>query len=356
MSLKDRLVAQIRLGGPISIAQYVTACLHDPQDGYYATRPALGPGGDFITAPLVSQMFGELIGLWMAETWDRMGRPPRVRLVELGPGDGALMSDLLRAARVAPGFLEAADVWLVEASPPLRSKQEARLAGAGAHWAARLADVPGGAPLLLIANEFLDCLPARQFVRTPKGWAERLVGLDPSGEELMFGLGALAPGIVHADAPEGVVLEQSPAQAALGAEIAGRLAEDGGAALLIDYGRDAPGFGDTLQALRGHRKEGPLASPGAADLTVHVDFPAVLEAARAEGATGAVLTQGDFLLRLGIEHRAAALARARPDQAERLGRQLERLVADHQMGQLFKAACLAAPGLAPPAFEPEEDL
>ena len=131
--------------------------------------------------------------------------------------------------------------------------------------------------------------------------------------------------------------------------------EDGGAALLIDYGRDAPGFGDTLQALRGHRKEGPLASPGAADLTVHVDFPAVLEAARAEGATGAVLTQGDFLLRLGIEHRAAALAHARPDQAERLGRQLERLVADHQMGQLFKAACLAAPGLAPPAFEPEED-
>ncbi|WP_374572862.1 class I SAM-dependent methyltransferase [Phenylobacterium sp.] len=359
MSLRNRLIAQIRAGGPISVAQYMTACLHDPKAGYYATRPALGEAGDFITAPMVSQMFGELIGLWLAQTWIDMGRPARVRLVELGPGDGTLMSDALRAARAAPGFLEAADLWLVETSAPLQAAQARRLAEAPAapRWAGSLQEVPEGAPLLLVANELLDCLPARQYVRTEKGWAERLVGLDEAGE-LSFGLGALSatadrrPDMGGAeDAPPGAVLEQSPAQAAFGSEIGARVAQDGGAALLIDYGRIETEFGDTLQALRGHRKESPLASPGEADLTIHVDFPAVLAAARAEGAAAAILTQGAFLFRLGIAQRAQALAAARPDQAERIGRQLERLVAEDQMGQLFKAACIHSPGLVPPAFE-----
>jgi SAM-dependent MidA family methyltransferase len=349
-SLRDRLAAQIAESGPISVAQYMTACLHDPQDGYYATRPALGPDGDFITAPLVSQMFGELIGAWCAAAWDQMGRPARVRLVEMGPGDGTLMSDLLRAARVAPGFLDAAEVWLVEVSEPLKVRQRDRL-GSKVRWAGSLAEVPQGAPLLLVANELLDCLPARQFVRTAIGWAEQVVGLDADGH-LSFGLAATPAGALLPDAPVGAVHEQSAAQAALGAELGERVATDGGAALLIDYGRAVPGFGDTLQALRAHEKVDPLDCPGEADLTIHADFPAVLAAARDQGAGTAILTQGQLLARLGIGYRAEALVRAQPHHSARIGRQLTRLIADDEMGELFKAACIHAPGWTPPAFEP----
>ena len=358
MSLLDRLRAQIAQDGPISVAEYFTRCLHDPRDGYYATRPALGEGGDFLTAPGVSQMFGELVGLWLMETWDRLGRPAPVRLVELGPGDGTLMSDVLRAAKLLPVFIEAADPWLVEVSPPLRALQALRLADASPapRWAERLEDVPAGAPLLLVANEVLDCLPARQFVRTQGGWAERMVGLNEQGE-LAFGLKALhSPIKGEGSYPAGVVVESSPAQAALGSEIGHRVARDGGAALLIDYGRDAPGPGDTLQALKAHTKVSPLAEPGQADLTVWADFPAVLEAAVEAGAgTGPILRQGDFLRGLGIEARAQALSQARPDRAEPVARQLDRLTGAAQMGQLFKVACLSAPGLSPPLFEDAQD-
>lgn len=367
MSLLDRLRAQIAQDGPISVAEYFTRCLHDPRDGYYATRPALGEGGDFLTAPGVSQMFGELIGLWLMETWDRLGRPGPVRLVELGPGDGTLISDVLRAARLLPEFLAAADPWLVEVSPPLRALQARRLAEAtpAPRWAERLEDVPAGAPLLLIANEVLDCLPARQFVRTQGGWAERMVGLDEAGR-LAFGLKSLGPSPSVArgatpppegeDLEPGTVVESSPAQAALGSEIGHRVARDGGAALLIDYGRDAPGPGDTLQALRAHTKVPPLAEPGRADLTVWADFPAVLEAAVEAGArTGPILRQGDFLQGLGIEARAQALSLARPDRAETVARQLDRLTGAAQMGELFKVVCIHQPGLAPPLFEDAQD-
>ena len=383
MSLLDRLKAQIAQDGPIGVAEYFTRCLHDPRDGYYATRPDLGPGGDFITAPLVSQMFGELIGLWAIETWTRMGRPSPVRLVEMGPGDGTLISDILRAARLLPEFLAAADLWLVEVSPPLRAVQAERLANAALtpRWADRLEAVPAGAPLLLVANEVLDCLPAHQFVRTEGGWAERVVGLDEAGE-LAFGLkslnpppvgeaarmgrwgeqthdGKLPPPSPSATPPPqgealdtGTLVESSPAQAALGSEIGHRIARDGGAALLIDYGRDAPGPGDTLQALKGHQKVPPLAEPGQADLTVWADFPAVLAAAvEAGAATGPIIPQGAFLQGLGIEARGQALAAARPDQAEKLARQLDRLTGAAQMGDLFKVVCLFAPGLFPPLFE-----
>jgi SAM-dependent MidA family methyltransferase len=348
MTLRERLAAQIRASGPMSLAQYMTACLHDPDHGYYATRPALGEGGDFITAPLVSQMFGELIGLWAVETWNRMGRPAPFRLIEMGPGDGTLMSDLLRAARLSAAFTEAADVWLVETSRPLRDRQR-QVLGDRLSWADALADVPGQAPTILVANELLDCLPVRQFVRTERGWAERVVGLDEA-DALAFGLTG-APRLDQV-APVGAILETAPAQAALGDEIAERLIRDGGAALLIDYGRAVPGFGDTLQALRRHRKEGPLENPGEADLTVHADFPAVMAAAAAQGAqTPQILTQGEFLVRLGIGARAEALAAARPDLSDTIERQLERLVAPDQMGELFKAACIHSPGFVPPAFE-----
>lgn len=353
--LSLRLAAQIRAGGPLTVAQFMNACLHDPQDGYYAVRPALGAHGDFITAPLVSQMFGELIGLWAVETWRHLGRPPAFRLIEAGPGDGALISDLLRAARLEPAFLRAADLWLVETSGPLIQAQQARLACAplAPRWASRLDDVPGAAPMILIANELLDCLPVRQFVRTARGWAERLVGLDDAGA-LAFGLTACpAPGLAADRAiAEGCVIELSAAQTALGGEIGARIVQDGGVALLIDYGRDRFETGDTLQALYRHQKVDPLATAGQADLTVHADFPAVLVAARAQGCAGAILTQGSLLRRLGIEARAQALSRARPDQAPVIARQLARLIAGDQMGILFKAACLyGAGGPAPPAFE-----
>ncbi|WP_419254057.1 class I SAM-dependent methyltransferase [Caulobacter sp. ErkDOM-YI] len=391
MSLLDRLKAQIAQDGPIGVAEYFTRCLHDPRDGYYANRPGLGAKGDFITAPLVSQMFGELIGLWAVETWIRMGRPAPFRLVEMGPGDGTLISDLLRAAKLAPDFLAAADLWLVEVSPPLRALQAQRLTGASPQWADRLEAVPGGAPIILVANEVLDCLPARQFIRTETGWAERVIGLDEAGD-LAFGLKAISRepfpladggragmgvttavdpgrGVPLADAAvtpipnpspikgeggysPGAVLESSPAQEALGAEIGHRVATDGGAALLIDYGRDTAGPGDTLQALQDHRKVDPLKSPGQADLTVWADFPAVLAAGVEAGAkAGPILQQAVFLAMLGIEARAQALAAARPDRADQIARQLDRLTGQAQMGALFKAVCLHAPGFTPPGFE-----
>jgi NADH dehydrogenase [ubiquinone] 1 alpha subcomplex assembly factor 7 len=347
VSLKARLQAEIAAAGPITVADYMLRCLHDPQDGYYAARPALGARGDFITAPLVSQMFGELIGLWLIEAWRGLGAPPRLILAEAGPGDGTLMGDVLRAARLDPAFLAACEVWLIETSEPLRRLQAERLADAAPRWATSLAELPSDAPLLLVANEFLDCMPVRQFQCTASGWAERVVGLDGAGE-LAFGLRPAAA--MGCDVPVGGVVEHSPAQEAFAAELAERLVGQGGAALLIDYGRAAAGSGDTLQALAGHQKVDPLTAPGEADLTVHADFPAVLAAARGAGAHGALLSQGEFLRRLGIETRAAALARARPDRAETIGRQLGRLTAADQMGELFKAAAIWT-GPAPPAFE-----
>lgn len=356
MSLRDRLTAQIAAQGPISVAQYMAACLHDPDFGYYATRPAIGEDGDFITAPMVSQMFGEMIGVWAASAWELMGRPDALRLVEMGPGDGTLMGDILKTVRHAPGFLEAADVWLVETSEPLKALQAERL-GEVVRWAASLADVPDGAPMILVANELLDCLPARQFVRTPIGWAEQVVGLDPDGE-LAFGLASTPAAALLPQAAPGQVFEQSAAQAALGAELGARIAADGGAALLIDYGRAGPGFGDTLQALRRHEKVDPLACPGEADLTVHADFPAVMASARTEGAAAAILTQADFLARMGIGERAEALVRAAPARAAVIGRQLTRLIAADEMGELFKVCAIHSPDWTPPAFEdfaPEGD-
>jgi NADH dehydrogenase [ubiquinone] 1 alpha subcomplex assembly factor 7 len=341
--LLERLRAEIAETGPLTVAQYMSRCLHDPQDGYYATRPALGEAGDFITAPLVSQMFGELIGLWAVEVWTRLGKPARVRLIEVGPGDGTLMSDMLRAAKLAPEFLAAADVWLVETSRPLAVLQQEKLT---AHWATDLSEVPGGAPVILIANELLDCLPARQFVRHDGKWAERMVGASEDG--LVFGLSPRPLDRHLPPADDGAVFEASPAQEAFGTMVGALVAREGGVGLLSVYGRSEPGYGDTLQALKAHEKLPPLACPGEADLTVHADFPAVLDAARRAEAEAAILTQGEFLRRLGIEHRAATLAKSQPDV---IARQLERLTAPDQMGDLFKAACIHAPGLVPPGFE-----
>lgn len=351
MSQDDRLKAHIRAHGPLTIAQYMTWRLHDPQEGYYATRPALGEDGDFITAPLVSQMFGELLGLWAVETWRRLGRPQRVILAEAGPGDGTLMSDALRAARLDPAFLAAAELFLIETSPVLRAAQAERLAGGplAPRWLDGLPQLPDDAPLILVANELLDCLPARQFVKTPRGWAERMVGLDADGA-LAFGLSPRPIDLVMPPAEPGAVVEQAAAQEAFAADLGARIARQGGAALLIDYGRAEPGPGDTLQALKGHRKVSPL-EPGA-DLTVHADFPAVATAARAAGAQASpILPQGELLRRLGVQARAQALTAARPDRAQAVRRQLARLTEADQMGILFKALAIHAPAILPPGFE-----
>ena len=352
MSLRERLAALIAREGPIPVSRYMRLCLHDPEDGYYATRPDLGPAGDFITAPLVSQMFGELIGLWAAELWAAMGGPSRVILAEFGPGHGVMMADMLRAARAAPDFRAAAEVWLVETSAPLRARQALTLEGAATpRWAAGLDELPDDAPQILIGNEFLDCLPIEQVVRTPDGWRARRVGLDPDGA-LRFELGEpLAAIPVEPTAAPGQVAEWSPDTAAFGEAIGARLARAGGGALFFDYGHAVQGAGDTLQALRRHRKEDALAHPGEADLTARVDFSAFLDAVRRGGAhCPEVRPQGDFLRDLGIETRAAALARAQPDHAATIGRQLARLINVDEMGDLFKAAAALSPGLAAPGF------
>ena len=345
MSLRDRLTAAIARDGPISTADYMMLCLHDPDDGYYATRPRLGDAGDFVTAPLVSQMFGELLGLWAAEVWERLGAPPRARLVELGPGDGTMMGDVLRAAKAAPAFLATCEVWLVETSAPLRARQAAALEGYGPQWTTDIKTLPNDAPLIILANEFLDCLPIAQMVFVEGAWVQRRVGVDAKGDLSFF------------PCPSGerdfVIHEHSVALAETAREIAGLIGVAGGAALFIDYGRDMPGYGDTLQALRGHQKESPLAHPGEADLTAHVDFPAFAAAAQSAGAAVTpILKQGDFLRRLGVEIRAAALARSWSDKKDQIGRQLERLIAPDKMGDLFKVVCLHAPNLSPPGFEP----
>ena len=347
MSLKARLEAEIAATGPISVAEFMMRCLHDPRHGYYATRPALGAAGDFVTAPAVSQMFGELIGVWLIETWRTMGAPAPFVLAEVGPGDGTLIADVLKVAGAAPGFLAGAELWLVEVSPPLRALQAGKLAARPVNWAASLAELPPDGPLLLVANEVLDCLPTRQYRRTAKGWAEQVVGLDDQGA-LAFGLRPAPP--PGSDAPVGAIIERSPAQEAFATVLAERIASSGGAALLIDYGPATPACGDTLQAVASHRKVDPLAAPGEADLTIHADFPAVLAAARTAGAATALLSQGEFLRRMGIEARAAALARAHPDRADQIARQLARLTAPDEMGETFKAAAIWR-GSAPPAFE-----
>ncbi len=351
--MKQRLIDLITVEGPLSVAQYMTLCLHDPTDGYYAAHAALGATGDFITAPEVSQMFGEMIGLWAASLWLQMGRPQPVRLVEMGPGTGALMSDLLRAGRAVPGFVEAVDLWLVEPSAPLRALQAERLDSAAPRFVDRLEDVAGGAPIILVANEVLDCLPVRQFVHHSGAWLEQRIGLGADGE-LAFGLAPAPNGLAAPDhPPEGAVLEVSSAQQALGQMIGERIAAQGGAALLVDYGRGEPGYGDTFQAVSGHARVDPLAEPGLADLTVHADFPSVAAAARATGAQVAgVVSQGAFLMALGLAERARALQAAQPDAASLIARQMARLVDEDQMGRLFKVLSVHSPGLSPPGFAP----
>jgi SAM-dependent MidA family methyltransferase len=346
--LGARLKEMIAESGPISVARYMALCLNDPELGYYASRAPIGAAGDFVTAPEISQMFGELIGLWCAVTWRQMGAPEAVNLVELGPGRGSLMADALRAIRAEPEFLRALSLHLVETGARLRGEQQHKLAGIPAKWHADMTSLPPG-PLLLLANEFFDALPAHQYEMSPAGWRERQVTYR-DGE--FYPLLAAAPSALDRSGEIGDVFEQSPARNRYMAEIAARLAAEGGAALIIDYGHFDSANGDTLQAVRAHRAVSLFAEPGLADLTSHVDFEVLGRSARsvADVQVHGPVTQGNFLRALGIEARAAALQRAATDeQARDIATALHRLIDTHQMGGLFKALALRPRGAPPPA-------
>ncbi|MES1203048.1 MAG: SAM-dependent methyltransferase [Pseudomonadota bacterium] len=355
-ALKQKLLHIIAQDGPLTIAQYMAFCLHDPQHGYYSTRPALGADGDFITAPETSQMFGELIGLWCAQTFLELGAPPRCNLIELGPGSGVMMADAWRASRALPAFRDAARIYFVEPSKPLREAQKQALAkvGAEANWIDKLADAPI-APSIIIANEYLDCLPIRQFVRTQNDWRERLVGAREG--DLAYGFApAPANGLIPTalrEAPVGAIAETREALPAFVAVLAEKLKAAPGRALLIDYGTAQTTGGATFQAVRAHRSADPLAEPGEADLTAHVDFQQLAEMAQQAGlAVAGPAPQGEFLRVLGIETRAKALQAAQAAKADIVERQKQRLIAPEQMGGLFQAICLSSPELSPPTGFP----
>jgi len=347
--LAEHLIARIRGAGPLPVSAYMRLCLLHPEHGYYRTQAPIGAAGDFITAPEVSQMFGELIGLWAAELWSLMGRPPRLRLVELGPGRGTLMSDALRAAgQAAPDFRAAIELHLVEINPELRRRQAETLAAAQPRWHDEIAALPAG-PAIVIANEFFDALPVDQIVRTGSGWRQRVI--DYAGGRFVFATGR--PAEAPAGAAPGGVYETSPERDDAARGLFLRIASQGGAALIIDYG-SVSGLGDTLQAVRGHRKVDPLADPGLADLTAHVDFSRFVSLARDAGAVPhGPVPQGAFLSRLGVAARAAVLLRtATAAQKRDIEQAMRRLIEPDEMGTLFKALAVTAPGLpVPPGFD-----
>ncbi len=362
LSLKDKIKHRIREAGPMSVAEYMTVCLLDPVQGYYPTRDPLGAEGDFITAPEISQMFGEVIGLWCVQSWIDLGRPDTLHLIELGPGRGIMMSDMLRAASLDAGFKAAIQVWLIEASAALEAVQGRTLAAAGVpvQWAARLEDVPAG-PSLIVGNEFLDCLPIQQLICNDPfagkdGWVERRVGLNDDDSLCFVRIDVPAPAGLTQRLPDGAsdarkdnLLETCPAVAQIVDGLVERFAEHPGRALFIDYGPEDTEFGDTLQALKRHEKVGVFSDPGNTDLTARVDFAALSEVALAAGLTAsAAVPQRELLSKLGVEMRAVALTRVKPEAKAVIARQLHRLTAEDEMGELFKAMCLSSADLPPP--------
>ncbi|SDX13181.1 class I SAM-dependent methyltransferase [Allgaiera indica] len=352
--LTQILARRIAADGPIPVAEYMAECLLHPAHGYYTTQEPFGRQGDFITAPEISQMFGELAGLALAQCWLDQGAPAPFTLAELGPGRGTLMADILRATRGVPGFHAALRLHLVEASPRLRAAQAQALGQAAPEWHDSAQSLPE-APLYLIANEFFDALPIRQFQRAGSAWRERLVGLDTGGG-LRFGLSdTVAPAALARrleDTQEGDLIETCPAAVPVMHAIEARLCARGGAALIIDYG-GWHSLGDTLQALRARESDPPLAHPGEADLTAHVDFEALRLAAPRLAASG-LTEQGAWLARLGIGQRAEILAQRLSGPALEAHRAAtRRLTAVEEMGRLFKVLGLARPGQSlPPGLEP----
>jgi len=351
--LQSEIKKLIKSSGPMPVWRYMELCLTHPEHGYYVSRDPLGREGDFITAPEVSQMFGELLGLWTASVWKAIGSPPVLRLVELGPGRGTMMADALRALRVLPPLFQSLSIHMVEINPVLREKQKAALSGArNIDWHDTIDDIPEG-PAVILANEYFDVLPIHQAVRRETGWHERVVDLDDSGK-LIFGAApepiprfeVLLPPLVRA-APVGAVFEWRPDAEIM--KIATRVRDQDGAALIIDYGHLRSDAGETFQAIARHSYADPLKTPGQADVTAHVDFQALARAAEDLGArVHGPATQGDFLKRLGIETRAVTLmAKATHEVSEAISAALKRLTDSGRggMGSMFKVLAISEPNL-----------
>ena len=363
MNLVDHLRRRLAVEGPLSVQDVMSDALVHPVHGYYATRDPFGVTGDFTTAPEISQMFGELIGLWAAVVWRQLGAPSPVILAELGPGRGTLMADALRAARGAQDFLAAVEVHLVEASRSLRERQAEALGDRIVAWHDDLTSLPDG-PSILIANEFFDALPIVQLVRTANGWQERRLAIDPETDGFTWTLGpgtapasALLHPRIYASARLGELAEVSPAALSVARLMANRLTAFGGAAIAIDYGHIASDTGDTLQAVRGHRPVPVLENLGQADLTAHVDFAALGRVVSEAGASvHGPVTQAEFLSTLGIESRAKRLMRdAAVGERSDIAGGLARLIGPDEMGTLFKVVAWIEPGApVPPGFEFEQ--
>ena len=356
--LRAHLIRRIHAEGPLPLADVMATALTHPRFGYYATRDPFGASGDFITAPEISQMFGELIGLWAAVMWQAMGAPDRLSLVELGPGRGTLMADALRAARIVPGFPEAVQVDLVEASPTLRALQGRALGPSGLrpNWHDTVGTLPD-LPMVLIANEFFDALPIQQLVRRNRRWHERQIGLNAGGDMLAWTeasgpspLEMLIDPVVAQTAAEGEVVEVCPSGLSIARSLGERLAARPGACLVVDYGYGTPAAGDSLQALRGHRFADILETLGSADLTAHVDFSTLSRAAVEGGALAhGPVAQGALLRALGIDARAEMLTRmADAEQVDAIVSARERLIDPSEMGTLFKAVAWTSSDMPTP--------
>ena len=351
------LTETIQRDGPISVEEWMSICLSHPEHGYYTTGQPFGKQGDFTTAPEISQMFGELLGLWAAVVWQQMGAPVKVQLIELGPGRGTLMSDALRAGKGVPGFIDAVSVNMVETSPVLVALQKQALADIGTEcrWHQTIEEVPGG-PSIIIGNELLDALPIRQWVKDGDYWRERCVGVIDNRFEFILGDQVDPSDIpeVFRQTSDGDIFESSRIAADIIRDVSARLCQFNGAALFIDYGHSVPGLGETLQAVKDHGYADLLANPGQQDLTAHVNFAAIAHTATDTGARPwGPITQGELLERLGISARATSLlASATKEQATELATARQRLTALDGMGRLFKAIAICHPEApAPPGFE-----
>lgn len=353
--LGEKINAEIDLSGPMSLSTYMRLCLTHPELGYYRKSDPLGAGGDFITAPEISQMFGEMIGFWIAATWQMLGSPAKIQLVELGPGRGTLMADALRAVKNLPGLLDAAQLTLLETSPALIKTQKQALSTYNPEWIAEIGDISiDGPPLIVIANEFFDALPIKQYQKANGQWFERLIGLREGKRTWGLSQTPLHEDHLPAalkDAGDNEIWESASTADTVMADIAQRVAGRRGALLAIDYGYDRTQTGDTLQAVTKHRYADPLANPGEADLTAHVDFEALAFSGRVGGGQAhPLINQTQFLAAMGIGPRADALMKANPAQAGNIRAALKRLTDGDAMGTLFKVLCISSNELAPYPF------